>query len=214
MPYFNESMDSGARNKRIHENKVSTGKEIADFIKSYIKKISGFEQKKTGKRDYSRKWQRPPHNFFKINFDGAFNERQNKSASGIVARNQEGRVLVSRLELHHGITSVFTAEAIACWKAVQTRHSIIIEGDSLTIIRKCRTQDQDRSLIATYIHDIQQENKKANIIRFNHTPRQTNTLAHTIATETLKRKEEVYLEMKVPTYAEDQARREWEREPD
>ncbi|MBA0877288.1 hypothetical protein Goshw_000593 [Gossypium schwendimanii] len=76
-----------------------------------------------------------------INFDGAYNESQNHSASGIVAKDAEGKVLLSCLEIHNDITFAFAAEAIACWKAVQIGVekewlSIIFEGDSLAIIKK------------------------------------------------------------------------------
>ncbi|KAH1031576.1 hypothetical protein J1N35_043750 [Gossypium stocksii] len=83
----------GNQNRRIHENKVSTGKEIAGFINNYITEITGYENK----------------------------------------------------------NSVKTIEAIACREAVQIGvdkewRSIIIEGDSLAIIKKCNLKSQDRSL--------------------------------------------------------------------
>ncbi|PPD89403.1 hypothetical protein GOBAR_DD13654 [Gossypium barbadense] len=91
----------GDRNRRIHEEKVSNGKEITNFISNYITELIGFEKRKS------------------INFDGAYNESQNRSTSGIVARDAEGKVLLSCSEIHHDITSAFAVEAIACWKTVQ-----------------------------------------------------------------------------------------------
>ncbi|MBA0729229.1 hypothetical protein Golax_022797, partial [Gossypium laxum] len=136
---------------------------------------------------------------------------QNCSASGIVARDAEGKVLLSCSEIHNDITFAFAAEAIACWKAVQIGvengwQLIIFEGDSLVIIKKCNTKGQDRSLVGAYIYYIQQKISGSNNIRFQHTPRIANNLAHILATETLRRKEEIYLEMKVPEYAEEQKR--------
>ncbi|MBA0786784.1 hypothetical protein Gotri_025437 [Gossypium trilobum] len=69
-------------------------------------------------------------------------------------------------------------------------------------------------MIGVYIHDIQQKISEFNSIRFQHTPRSANNLAHILATETLRRKEEVYLEMEVPEYAKDQRRYDRLREPD
>ncbi|PPD95913.1 hypothetical protein GOBAR_DD07058 [Gossypium barbadense] len=128
-----------------------------------------------------------------INFDGAYNESQNRSASGIVARDAEGKVLLSCSKIHNDITSAFSAEAIACWKVVQIEvekgwQSIIFEGDSLAIIKNAT----------------QMKISGSNNIRFQHTPRSANNLAHILATETLRRKEEIYLEMEVPEYAEEQ----------
>ncbi|MBA0755689.1 hypothetical protein Gogos_020735, partial [Gossypium gossypioides] len=109
----------GDRNRRIHEGKVSNGKKIANFTSNYITELTGFEKRKSAKIIKNKRWRHPHREFIKINFDGAYNESQNCSASGIVARDAEGRVLLSYLEIHSEITSAFAAEAIACWKAVQ-----------------------------------------------------------------------------------------------
>ncbi|KAG8474114.1 hypothetical protein CXB51_034154 [Gossypium anomalum] len=138
---------------------------------------------------------------------------------GIVVRDAEGKVLLSCSEIHHGITSPFAAEAIASQTAVQIGvekgwQSIIIEGDSLAIVNKCKTKSQDRSLVGVYIYDIQQKINDSKNIIFKHTPRSANALAHLLTTETLKRKEEIYMEIKVLEYAENQKRIDWMREPD
>lgn len=157
--------------------------------------------------------------FVKINFDGANDATHQQSALGIVARNEEGVVLLSCSEIHHGVTFAFAAEAIACQKAVQTGveqewPKIIIEGDSLTIIKKCISKSQGHSDIGAYIYDIKQKLNRSRSFIFKHTPKFANALAHILAIETLKRKEEMYLDMKVLGYAENQRKIEWRREPD
>ncbi|MBA0818412.1 hypothetical protein Gohar_028148 [Gossypium harknessii] len=69
-------------------------------------------------------------------------------------------------------------------------------------------------MIGAYIYDIQQKVHGLVNIRFQHTPRSANNLAHILAIETLRRREETYLEMGLPDYAEDQARSDGGREPD
>ncbi|MBA0786838.1 hypothetical protein Gotri_027836 [Gossypium trilobum] len=69
-------------------------------------------------------------------------------------------------------------------------------------------------MIGTYIHDIQQQIYGLDKIRFQHAPRSVNSLAHIIATETLKKGEEIYLDLGVPEYAEEQARYDVSRELD
>ncbi|KAG8500865.1 hypothetical protein CXB51_002873 [Gossypium anomalum] len=177
------------------------------------------ETRRSIKGKETRKWSDPPREFVKINFDGAYNETHHKSASGVVVKNEEGLVLLSCSEIHHGVSSAFAAEAIACRKAVQVgvEHQwpkVIIEGDSLTIIKKCRNKSQDRSHIGAYIHDIQQNINRYRSFFFKHTLRSANNLAHVIATETLRREEEMYLEMGVPVYAEIQQRMDRRRESD
>ncbi|KAA3471387.1 reverse transcriptase [Gossypium australe] len=63
---------------------------------------------------------------------------RHQSASGIVARNSEGKVLVSSTSFHEMVDSAFAAEAIACREAVQIeiniqKEEIFVEGDSLSI---------------------------------------------------------------------------------
>ncbi|PPD94592.1 hypothetical protein GOBAR_DD08383 [Gossypium barbadense] len=109
----------GDRNRRIHEEKVSNGKEIANFISNYITELTGFEKRKSVIITENKRWRHPHCEFIKINFDSAYNESQNRSASGIMARDAEGKVLLSCSEIHNDITSAFAAEAIACWKAIE-----------------------------------------------------------------------------------------------
>ncbi|KAA3466986.1 reverse transcriptase [Gossypium australe] len=165
------------------------------------------------------KWKSPSGQTVKINFDGAFDERSKLSASGVVVRDRYGFVLLASTELHKGVVSAFVAEAIACCRATQValdinREEVIIEGDSLSIIKKCNTKGLDKSQVGSYIHDIHELKSKATNIRFEFVHRSGNHLAHILATETLRRGEKIYLENRVPSYAVIQSEIEYAREPD
>ncbi|KAA3466683.1 protein QUIRKY-like [Gossypium australe] len=86
------------------------------------------------------------------------------------------------------VDSAFAAKAITCREAVQMGINMQKEKYLLTVVFKT--------------------------IRFDFIPRSANSLAHILATEMLKRKEESYLIGGVPYYAESQARNESLREPD
>lgn len=155
----------------------------------------------------------------KINFDAAYDGRQSKAAIGVVARDKEGSVLLSCTEVHQRVPSAFGAEAIACRKALQIGvnmqwEKVIIEGDSLSIIRKCKTKSPDKSLISAYLHDIHQLLLKFKECRFEHIPRLANNLAHILANEALKSSRGAYLIGRVPEAAEIQAETERAKEPD
>ncbi|MBA0730993.1 hypothetical protein Golax_004565 [Gossypium laxum] len=67
-----------------------------------------------------------------------------RSGFGVVARNSSGEMLASMVVCHKAIPSLFAAEAHACYQALRLGvrpglDSIVIEGDSLTIIKKCRS---------------------------------------------------------------------------
>ncbi|MBA0669806.1 hypothetical protein Goklo_007383 [Gossypium klotzschianum] len=91
---------------------------------------------------------------------------------------------------------------------------IIIEGDSLSIIKKCRSNTPDKSQVCAYISDIHKLQSRFQECRFEHVLRVVNSLAHTIAKATLRDKRIIYLVEGVPEYAEDQRERDREGEPE
>ncbi|KAA3486532.1 Zinc finger, CCHC-type [Gossypium australe] len=197
----------GDRNKRVHEKVSRSGKETKNFINSYILELNGIEEKIPKVLPEVKRWKHPPSQFVKINFDAAYDGNLCQSAVGIVARDREGTVLLSYSAIHQQVESAFAAEAIACRAATQIGidmqwPKLIIEGDALSIIKKCRSRSKDKSMIGAYIHDIQQLLAKIKRCWFEHIPRTTNSLAHILATETLKGKGEIYLIESVPEYAE------------
>lgn len=78
--------------------------------------------------------------------------------------------------------------------------TVEIEGDALKIIKKCRSQEVDKSEIGVFIRDIQQNKSLFSIIYFHHISRHANQVTHTIARESLNREEETYLIGVIPTY--------------
>ncbi|MBA0557397.1 hypothetical protein Golob_014468 [Gossypium lobatum] len=198
---------------------LSTDQEIMIFVNNYITELNVIEKRNPSKPQELIKWSGPPGSIVKINFDGAYDGCHYKSASGIVSKNAEGIAILSYLETQKEVPSTFAAEALACRKVVQIGIEmqwleIIIEGDSLAIIKKCQSKSQDRSQVGVYIHDIHKIIDKFNNIMFKYTLRSENGLAHILATESLKKTEEFYLLKNVSAYAEKQKIANWMREPD
>ncbi|KAA3457419.1 reverse transcriptase [Gossypium australe] len=209
----------GERNTRMHESRSRSGQEIAKFVLSYLKELEGIKKSAQHTLTTNVKWRPPSGQGVTINFDAAFKASSRQSASGVVVRDQSGQVLLSVTKIHEGVESVFTAEALACNRATQVafemeKENITIEGDSLAIIKKCKTTTLDKSQIGSLIYDIQRMKQRCSKIQFQYIPRQANQLAHILATETLKRRSEIYLVHSVPRYAEAQMRDESMREPD
>ncbi|PPD77412.1 hypothetical protein GOBAR_DD25653 [Gossypium barbadense] len=209
----------GEMNKRVHEKANRSGKKIASFIKRHIYELNGIEEKVPNILTGVRKWKHPPGQFVNINFDAAYDGNLCQSAVGIVARDSEGNILLSFTEIHHLVVSAFAAKAIACRTTTQIGidmqwSNIIIEGDALSIIKKCKIKSHDKSMVGAYIQDIHQVLAKSKKYCFEHIPRAANSLAHTLATETLKKKDEIYLIGRVPEYAENLKEKEKTRELD
>ncbi|MFQ6636745.1 hypothetical protein Gotur_012684 [Gossypium turneri] len=172
----------GDRNDRVHKKVSKSGKALGRFVNSYISELNEIDKNKSQSSIISRKWRKPPDQFVKINFNAAYDRKYNRATAGIVARDNKGKVLLSCSKNYQQVTSAFAAEALACRKVTKIGierkwEKIIIEGDSLSIIKKCKS---------------------------------INSLAHTVAKETMKDKVTVYLVGGVPEYAEDQEERDRE----
>ncbi|MBA0586127.1 hypothetical protein Gorai_016880, partial [Gossypium raimondii] len=61
----------------------------------------------------------PPSDIVKINFDDAHDGHHHQSASGIVAKNTNGTVLLSCSEIHQEVAFAFATKALACRRAAQ-----------------------------------------------------------------------------------------------
>ncbi|MBA0701532.1 hypothetical protein Goari_027014, partial [Gossypium aridum] len=141
----------GDRNDRVQKKGSKFGKEIGRFVNSYISELNEIDKYRPQISITINKWRKPPDRVVKINFDAAYDGRSNKSVVGIVARDNEGTVLLSCSEIHQRVASAFAVEALVCRKAIQNGiymqwEKVIIKGDSLSIIRKCKTESPDKSL--------------------------------------------------------------------
>ncbi|KAA3468559.1 reverse transcriptase [Gossypium australe] len=209
----------GDRNSRIHDKSSRSSQEIVRFIIGYLHELDGIRTNNSKNSNEIKKWKCPPENRLKINFDRAFDGKNKASASGVVVRDSRGNVIISCAIIHRGVQTAFEAEALACRRATQIaldmdRKDSIIEGDSLTVIKKCQSSDQDKSQISPYIFDVHSMKSRDKSLKYEYIPRSANNLAHVLAVETLRRKEEFYLINKIPEFAEIQAWRESVREPD
>ncbi|MBA0671548.1 hypothetical protein Goklo_029520, partial [Gossypium klotzschianum] len=101
----------GDRNARVHKKGGKSGKEMAGYVQSYITELNEVDKRRPKVTIAVKKWRKPPDRIVKINFDGAYDDRQKRSAVGIVAKDREGTVLLSCAKNHHRISSAFEAEA-------------------------------------------------------------------------------------------------------
>ncbi|GMI75965.1 hypothetical protein like AT2G13980 [Hibiscus trionum] len=127
-------------------------------------------------------------NYIKVNFDAVFIQNSRESFSGVVCRDGEGFVVAAGILQHHNVGDAFVAEAMAYLQAVQLVReagflNIIVEGDSLTVIRKLRTSIKDSSITGPIVYDNKEASKLFSSISFNHVRREANKVAHELAKE-------------------------------
>ncbi|KAG8486858.1 hypothetical protein CXB51_020386 [Gossypium anomalum] len=158
-------MISGVRSTRANlrfVGKSYTGKDAASFVRQYLGEIDGINESKL----------KTPNNM-------------SNELEGL-----QREIKITKSYLYSMVASAFEAEAIACHETVLIGKvmgftNVVIEGDSRTIINKCKAHSGDKS-----------------------------QLAHIIATTSLKKKEETYLLGEPLGYAKHQADLERPREPD
>ncbi|KAK8987317.1 hypothetical protein V6N11_027073 [Hibiscus sabdariffa] len=132
-------------------------------------------------------WEAPHLSVVKI-FDSAFNLQDRSAISGAVVRNSKGLILAACVVPHSNVSDTFVAEALACKNAVQVVKDmrffeVIIEGDSLTVVKKLNSAIQDSSTIALIIVDIKDLARSFNAISFRFVRRGANKVTHSLAYE-------------------------------
>lgn len=105
--------------------------------------------------------------------------------------NSQGAILASKSTVHHNVGSPFTVERLACLQAVNMGlqegfSCVIIEGDSRSIIQKCRIETPRKSEIRGLTSSIHGAIKHFQIVMFQHVGRSANVLSHNLATRSLK----------------------------
>ncbi|MFQ6663019.1 hypothetical protein Gotur_030682 [Gossypium turneri] len=168
--------------------KQFNGKEIDEWVVCYIRELERIEERNITRSRGNEEWNPPIDSLIKINFDASFNQTHAKVGSRVVARNASVEIVASKMVFYIEVASPFMAESHACLQVlllgIQLRfRAMVVEGDARTIIKKCHM-----------------------------CPRSANTLAHVLATKSLKRDREDYLEGVPNFFAEAMRRR--PREPD
>ncbi|KAL4351980.1 hypothetical protein GQ457_06G022620 [Hibiscus cannabinus] len=161
-----------ARNKLVHEGYRRSIYETSSFIKAFVSEhvMIWMADEHTGPTVVSRR-EAPLLSVAKVNFDSTFIRQDRAATSGVVARDIKGLVMAACVIPHNNILDAFVAEALACKFAVQIAKdmelfNVIIEGDSLTVVKKLNSTAHDRSIIALIIVDIKDMAKNFNSISF------------------------------------------------
>ncbi|MBA0875690.1 hypothetical protein Goshw_001215, partial [Gossypium schwendimanii] len=154
-----------------------------------------------------------------VHFDAAFNHLNSRSASGLIAWNEEGELLATQAVTHSNIANPFTTEAYAGLQAIKLGirlgvNKIEVMGDSKNVIKKCQSTSIDKSVIGAIIRNIQIHRNSFQETEFIFIPKAKNIYTHTIAKEALRRNESFYLEKEVPEMVRRAVGNLWPKPPD
>ncbi|KAK5793649.1 hypothetical protein PVK06_034801 [Gossypium arboreum] len=109
-------------------------------------------------------------------------------------KTETARELSQRIQSY---MAELTVEAYAGLQAVKLGisldlRSVMIRGDSRSVIKKWQSQEQDKSVIGAIISDTQSKKAWFHEIRFQIINKTNNVHAHKVAEESLKKREETY----------------------
>ncbi|KAH1091917.1 hypothetical protein J1N35_019174 [Gossypium stocksii] len=136
----------------------------------------------------------------KVNFDAAFRQDLNRFAWGLVVRDPQEVVMVTKQKLHDRVAFPFAAEGLACLLAIRLSiqlglQYVVIEGDVKSIINKNKMRVKDRSEVWAIIDNIHQTKTSFQQLKFAYVPRSANIFAHNLVTKCLRTGKESYLDL-------------------
>ncbi|KAH1122714.1 hypothetical protein J1N35_005874 [Gossypium stocksii] len=114
----------------------------------YMQEIEGENRNVPVNIIANENWRPPKDLNVKINFDATFERQNNRLCTGIVIRNSSGQVLKAKIYRNEHILTVFIVKALACVQAIRFGAKsgflcVEVEGDTLAIIRKLQSEEED-----------------------------------------------------------------------
>lgn len=171
------------RSKKINDGLDRSSEEISKSIFHYLVEIDGIGAVKNRLVAVKDHWAPIEGKGVKINFDASFEAQRFRSGTGIVARDSDGRVIESKAVLHERVCSPFAAEALACLEAIKMGKEIgedntALEADSLTVVKKSRSGESDKSELGAYVKNIRFALQGLTSWSMQHIRRSANGLAN------------------------------------
>ncbi|XP_023885019.1 uncharacterized protein LOC111997188 [Quercus suber] len=132
------------------------------------------------------RWQPPPSDFMKINFDRAAFSSENRSGIGVVIRYSVGLVIASCSQCLPQAYSSDEVKALAATKALSFAAEIgiskaVLEGDLLTIIKALSNDQRSLSSFGPLIDDAKFSLINFYQLRYSHVKRECNFATHSLA---------------------------------
>lgn len=131
-------------------------------------------------------WQPPPDDCYKLNFDAGFNSSTKVAKLGVVIRNHQGDFMAGLTRMVESVPDATTAEALACKEGVRFAQDslfrdLIIEGDSLNIVKRLQQVKIDRAPSGRIVDDARHFISGFRFSRVVHVRREANAIAHLFA---------------------------------
>ncbi|KAA3467448.1 reverse transcriptase [Gossypium australe] len=182
------------RNKPVHKGIKFSVIETVGFLKGYILELNNLREILSFSfvSLVNETWKPPDPGFIKLNFDTAYYNDTKIAITVVLARNYEGKVVGAETYLFRVVNDAFVAEARACERALNMATTlgyrrVIVEGDSLTVIKSIKKRQNDKSVLRPITQNIFSLEANFKEISYRFIPRLVNSAAHALALEGRKR---------------------------
>ncbi|KAK3197874.1 hypothetical protein Dsin_021289 [Dipteronia sinensis] len=125
--------------------------------------------------------------------------------AGIVIRDSMGRILKAATLIFNGRVSVDIAEAKAIYEGLflaeeSGLHPLVVESDSINVVRLCRGEIDSRGDVFNVINDIQILLARDNRTSISYISRICNRVAHEVARKAINLEKSVYMIAPFPSW--------------
>jgi hypothetical protein len=139
-------------------------------------------------------WSPPPSGWIKLNTDAAYCPKTRAASTGVIARGEDGAVLLTAWRFLHRCGSPEEAEAETCLQGIRLvaewiRLPTQADSECLWLVQALRAGQDGRSRWEGVIVDIVSASKLLPECTFNHVGRTGNQAAHSLAQRGLRKHE-------------------------
>ncbi|KAG8472769.1 hypothetical protein CXB51_034666 [Gossypium anomalum] len=174
-------------NKLVNEGLNFRVHDLKGFVQSYALKVSSSTINVSSMKDpMNDLWQPPTARSIKLNFDASFSSTSDISILAVLARDAEGQIMGACTYPLMDVPDAFVAEARACERALYYAmdmgfRNLIVEGDSLTTIKKLNSHKDDKSILRPITQNIRVLERSFEKVVYRFVPREVNRAAHALA---------------------------------
>jgi ribonuclease HI len=147
---------------------------------------NSFKLKGSGNLIQRDGWKRPATGVYKINVDAAFDVDTGRGATGAIIRDSRGNFVAASCVFTDIAVDATSMEASALLAGLQLAEqfgaqSLVVESDSLEVVRAVQNPSELRGLQAVVLDDCRHLLSMLGMATINHCPREANVDAHELA---------------------------------
>ena len=151
------------------------------------------------------KWTAPTPDSYKINYDGALSNADNKSGIGVVVRDCHGDVIASLVQQLDQAYQPVEVEALAACRAVEFGselglHRATVEGDSEVVVKALRYKEYGLAPYAHLIKDVSLFSGLYSEFSYSRVKRNSKKIAHNLTRLVLTTQNYTVWKEDVPSY--------------